>query len=71
MSNDERPAQPVPTVGLIRDSSFMIRYSIFARGFVLLIALSGRQVGAMIVTQDARDPALLRRHLRFDFAILS
>ena len=35
MSNDERPAQPAPRLGLIRNSSFMIRYSIFARGFVL------------------------------------
>ena len=39
MSNDERPAQPTPRLGLIRHSSFGyplgVRYSIFARGFVL------------------------------------
>jgi predicted nucleic acid-binding protein len=37
----------------------------------LLIALSGRQVGAMVVTQNARDFALLRRYLEFDLDILS
>ncbi len=37
----------------------------------LLIALSGRQMGAMVVTQNARDFELLRRYLRFDLHILS
>jgi predicted nucleic acid-binding protein len=37
----------------------------------LLIALCGRQVGAMVVTNNARDFHLLRRYLRFDLHILS
>ena len=37
----------------------------------LLIVLSGRQVGAMVVTQDARDFGMLHRYLRFDLHILS
>ncbi len=37
----------------------------------LLIALCARQVGAMVVTQNARDFELLRRYFRFDLHILS
>ncbi len=37
----------------------------------LLIALCARQVGAMVVTHNARDLALLRRYFRFDLHILS
>jgi len=32
-----------------------------------LIALSARQIGATVVTQNVRDFALLRRYARFDF----
>jgi hypothetical protein len=50
MSNDERPAQPAPGLGFIRNSPFMIRYSIFARGFVLFgfgyAGLGGAPAGA-------------------------
>ncbi len=37
----------------------------------LLIALSARQAGATIVTHNARDFELLRRHVHFDLALLS
>ena len=37
----------------------------------LLIALCARQVGAMVVTHNARDFELLRRYLRFNLHILS
>ncbi len=37
----------------------------------LLIALCGSQVGAMVVTNNARDFQLLRRYLRFDLHIVS
>jgi len=37
----------------------------------LLIVLSARQVGAMLVTHNAQDFDLLRRYVRFDLHILS
>jgi predicted nucleic acid-binding protein len=37
----------------------------------LLIALSARQIGATVVTENLGDFELLRRHVRFDFAALS
>ena len=37
----------------------------------LLIALSARQVGATLVTTNARDFQLLGRYLRFDLEIVS
>jgi len=37
----------------------------------LLIVLSARQVGAMVVTHDAQNFKLLRRYVRFDLQILS
>jgi len=37
----------------------------------LLIALSARQIGAMVVSHNAQDFELLRRYLRFDLHILS
>ena len=37
----------------------------------LLIALSARQIGATVVTQNAQDFTLLRQHLAFDLHILS
>jgi predicted nucleic acid-binding protein len=37
----------------------------------LLIALCARQVGATVVTHNARDFEMLRRFFRFDLHILS
>lgn len=37
----------------------------------LVIVLCARQVGAMVVTHNARDFGLLRRYVRFNLHILS
>jgi predicted nucleic acid-binding protein len=37
----------------------------------LLIALSARQIGAVLVTKNTRDFTLIHRYLRFDLQVLS
>ncbi len=58
-------------VAEIRQREPRLRSKLPALWNYVLIALSARQVGAMVVTQNARDFELLRRYLRFDLHLLS
>ena len=58
-------------LGRIRQDEPHLRSKIPTLWNDLLIALSARQIGAIVVTQNARDFTLIRRYLRFDLQILS
>jgi len=58
-------------LGQIRQSEPHLRSKAATLWNDLLIALSARQIGAMVVTHNARDFSLIRRHLRFEVRILS
>jgi predicted nucleic acid-binding protein len=58
-------------LGQIRQKEPHLRSKVPTLWNDLLIALCARQVGAMVVTHNARDFDLLRRFFRFDLHILS
>jgi predicted nucleic acid-binding protein len=57
-------------LGALRQREPDLRSKITSLWNDLLIALSARQVGATVMTQNARDFELLRRYLRFSLQIL-
>lgn len=58
-------------LSVIRMKEHQLRSRIPALWNDLLIALSARQVGAGVVTDNVRDFELLRRYVRFDLTSLS
>jgi predicted nucleic acid-binding protein len=58
-------------LGTIRRREPRLRSKIRALWNDALIALSARQVGAAVVTMNARDFALLRQYVDYDFEVLT